>query len=824
MKQKADAACVSASSGSAVHFPSSGPDAESLGSEAARELRRLWCHGQRSPAEWILNQYASQCDSPEAAIDVVYEEYCFRTAEGAADIEQEFLDRFPQWGRQLRILFACHRVLQPDGMPPDFPAAGDTINGFRLIEPLGQGARGRVYLATETNLSGRRVVLKLTPLDGAEHLLLAGLQHTHIVPVYSVDDDPARNVRSLCMPYFGRATLASVLAVLARIPLAERTGRHVVMAIDDLNAATGNPASESAARQMLMQVSWVQAAAWMVACLADALQYAHEHSLVHLDVKPSNVLITADGQPMLLDFHLACEPLLRGGEPPARLGGTPGYMPPEQIAAMRSLSSGKLVEQDVDPRADLFALGAVLHDMLVGWTPAAPPGGRESASSREDPGASRNAGFPPSLRSPESSIAPAARVESPLPQKHTTVRHRGSVLRLNPQVTVWLADIVDRCLAPGAGDRYPCAAALADDLRRHLADQPLSGVRNRSLIERWQKWRRRRPGALLRLGMSGTAMAGLLLVYGLANREWQHKMHYATQTLNDGRRQLQAQRPDEALRTFQQGLLLLQSVPSGHDLRMQLETQRQAALCQRLIAELSLIARQLRVLSGQDLPASVNLASLAESCGRVWDQRWAVLLRLKPQDDKAVTRDLLDLAIFRARLQRHLAADPASGQDESLRTLDQAAELLGNCLVLDVERRLCRGEPLPSISTLRAAIGNSGPLDAAWEHYVLGRALLSLSRLEEAETELDMARGLSPEGLWPNFCYGVCTHRLGRHAEAIAAFSVCIGADPALAAPYYNRAACHLALGHRQLADRDFLHAHRLDRTLAPPIPGTDIQ
>ncbi len=822
MREDADVIHGSVSAGVQVPLPSAGGVAEALGLEAARELRRLWRQGRRSPAEWILNRYPTLCDSPAAGIDVVYEEYCFRTAEGAVDIEQEFFDRFPQWGSQLRILFACHHVLQPDGTPPDFPAAGDTINGFRLIEPLGQGARGHVYLATETKLSGRRVVLKLTPLDGAEHLLLAGLQHTHIVPVYSVDDDPARNVRSLCMPYFGRATLASVLADLARIPLAERTGRHVVMAIDELNAATGNPAAVSAARQMLEQVSWVQAAAWMIACLADALQYAHERSLLHLDVKPSNVLLTADGQPMLLDFHLAREPILSDGEPPDRLGGTPGYMPPEQVAAMRSLSCGQRVEQDVDTRADIFALGAVLHDLLVGTTPAGARTGRESAWNREDMRTSRNAGFLPSRGSPESSLTLAGRADAPLTQMHTAERHRGSGLRLNPQVTVGLADIVDKCLAPAVGDRYPSAAALADDLRRHLADQPLRGVRNRSLTEQWRKWRRRRPGDLLKLGTSAAAMAGLLLVYGLANREWQHRMHHATQALIDGRRQLNAEQPDEAVRTFQRGLLLLRSVPAGHELRMQLETQQQAALCQRLVAELNQIAGQLRVLTGPDLPSGVNLETLAESCKRIWDQRRAVLLRLKPQDERAVTRDLLDLAIFLARLQRHLAADAAAGREESLRTLDQAAELPGNRLVLDVERRLCRGEPIPSIATLRAALGNAGPQDATWEHYVLGRALLSLNRLEEAERELDSARGLSPEGLWPNFCYGVCTHRLGRYSEAIAAFSVCIGADPALAAPYYNRGVCYQALGHRQLADRDFLHARRLDRTLAARIPGTE--
>ena len=119
-------------------------------------------------------------------------------------------------------------------------------------------------------------------------------------------------------------------------------------------------------RKYLAQASFVQAVCWVAACLADALQYAHDRGLVHLDVKPSNVLIAGDGQPMLLDFHLAQGPVLPGLSGPERLGGTPRYLSPEQEAAMESVRSGGEVCVTVDGRSDIYSLGLLLSEALAG--------------------------------------------------------------------------------------------------------------------------------------------------------------------------------------------------------------------------------------------------------------------------------------------------------------------------------------------------------------------------------------------------------------------------------------------------------------------------
>src|SRR5439155_1223349 len=162
-----------------------------------------------------------------------------------------------------------------------------------------------------------------------------------------------------------------------------------------------------------------------------------QRGLVHLDLKPSNVLLAADGQPMLLDFHLAQQPLLPDGPSPTWLGGTPAYMSPEQIAAVAAMRDRRSVATPVDGRSDIYSLGVLLNEALGG-------------------------------RNPDSSSSPR-QAEKPI-----------SPITGNSQITPSLADLIGKCLQPRPQDRYPRAAALGADLRRYLGDLPLVGVRNRS--------------------------------------------------------------------------------------------------------------------------------------------------------------------------------------------------------------------------------------------------------------------------------------------------------------------------------------------------------
>lgn len=744
----------------------SGSSTEEPASDAARELRRRWCGGERTPVEEFLATRPELHERPEAAVELIYEEYCLRHAAGEEGVEQDLLRRFPQWEGPLRVMLDCHRrLLRAEPDEPRYPAAGDRVGDFLLETELGHGARGRVFLATQTALADRPVVLKITPLDGREHLSLARLQHTHIVPLYAVSDDTDRGIRILCMPYFGRATLASLLELLKDTPPHDRTGRHVVEAIDRLSRTdekdmeTGNAPAEAAARQMLEHVSFVQAMCWIAACLADALQFAHERGVVHLDLKPSNVLLGSDGQPMLLDFHLAREPLQPGGEPPDNFGGTPHYMPPEQLDALQALREGAPITQPVDGRADVFALGVMLYEALAGRLPT--------------------------------------EAESP------------ALASINPQVSLGLSDIVAKCIAPRAEDRYADAASLADDLRRHLTDQPLADVPNRSIGERWRKWRRRRPGTFraARMGALVAAMVAILAAAGwslIRDRRAQAEL-----ALRDGRQLQQAKQYAQATQTLERGLALLDHIPFQSGLRTELAADLLTARRLHLAHDLHQLADAVRVLYLPDGIPPHRLAAVASECRAVWSRRAGLLDSLGPAREAQVTDDLRDIAIFAAKF-----STPTGGANQAPGALlDEAEALFGASPVLEVERhrRASRSSGTPP------SIAWSGPRNeqSAWEHYALGRALLESGDTDGASAALSAALRLDPAGRWPNFYWGLCAARMGRHGEAVAAFSVCIGADPKIAGYFHNRGNAQSGLGRADLALDDYTHALALDPTHA---------
>jgi serine/threonine protein kinase/lipoprotein NlpI len=754
---------VAASSPAAAHLA----DALALVEQLAEEMSRRWQDGDRPLAEEYLNSHPELWDVPEAALELISEEIALHQEVGQEQTEAELVRRFPQWSRQVRTLLGCHQVMGGILTPPIFPGVGESLGEFDLLAELGRGSHARVFLARQPALAARLVVLKLGPRTGQEHLSLARLQHTCIVPLHSVHDFPEQNLRGLCQPYFGGATLAQLLDALRGLPPAQRTGRDLLDALRRIQSAApeGVPVDSTICR-FLARATYVQAVCWLGASLAEALQYAQERGLLHLDLKPSNVLLAADAQPMLLDFHLARSPLEAGATAPAWLGGTLAYMAPEHHAALKAVAENRSLPQAVDGRADVYSLGLLLCELLAGELPAG----------EEDPGKATR--------------------------------------RLNPQVTRGLQDLLSCCLAADPARRYQSAASLAVDLRRHLADLPLRGVPNRSLAERWRKWRRRRPYALLLLA----ALVSLVGAGGLFLTHINRQIHQVQAALDEGQSLLDQHRYSKALDQFRHGVALTEGLPFTVDLRRQLDDRLHLAERARTAVELHRYCERIRPLYAVDvLPAEQGQAVLGQ-CRQFWTERESIVHRLDQQPDAGlqtqVRADLLDLAILWAHLHVRLAAEKeaAAARKQALAILAEAEKLFGPSCVLYQERRahaLALGLTEQAREAERQA--ESRTPTSAWEHYALGRVYFLAGETPRALEAMDRALDMQPQFLWPQFYRGCCAYRLGQHDDAVVAFSICVVLAPDSAWCFHNRALAFVESAQFDRALKDYDRALFLD-------------
>jgi serine/threonine-protein kinase len=280
---------------------------------------------------------------------------------------------------------------------------GRTVSHYRILEKLGGGGMGLVYRAQDTRLD-RTVALKFLPMEWSQEPVLrerfsrearaaSALDHPHICTVFDIDETPEGQL-FIAMAYCPGETLR------------QRIFR--------------GPLSVDAAVDLAIQIG-------------EALEAAHEQGIVHRDVKPGNILMTGHDQVKVVDFGLA---KLAGEVAVTREGavvGTPAYMSPEQA-----------VGDNVDGRADLWALGAVLYEMLSGRRPFAADNER----------------------------AMLMAIQSLDPTPVTTLR---------PEVPEELHRIVRRCLTREPGDRYQNAGELLADLHRFRGDETPSEILTQSL-------------------------------------------------------------------------------------------------------------------------------------------------------------------------------------------------------------------------------------------------------------------------------------------------------------------------------------------------------
>jgi tetratricopeptide (TPR) repeat protein len=371
--------------------------------------------------------------------------------------------------------------------------------------------------------------------------------------------------------------------------------------------------------------------------------------------------------------------------------------------------------------------------------------------------------------------------------------------------------------------RYASAGEVAADLRRHLADRPLAGVRNRSLAERWGKWRRRRPAALP-LALAGAAL--LATAGGLAVH-FEHVADRAGAALRDGEGHLAQGHYAEASESLRGGEALAASLPLHGRLAGRLQELRRLAERGRAAVELHQLAERVRPIYAAEAATPGQVRAARAGCRDLWDRREEIARQLDgqptPELEQRWRADLLDLGILTAHLAVREVPDDrkADARREALAVLRQAGDLLGPSAVLFREQaahaRALGLADLADESDRRAA---AAPPRTAWEHLAAGRALFGAGDLDRAAAALDRCLELDPRSVWAHYYLGAIHLRRGEPARAVGAFSAAVALVPDSAWCRYNRGLAFAALGLTGPARADLERALALDPGLTAARAG----
>ena len=250
-------------------------------------------------------------------------------------------------------------------LPADFAAIpvlveGDRVDDFRVSAPLGVGGLATVYLAVDERL-GRRVALKVSRSTGIEPQLLAKLAHPGIVQAYRAFRDSTRGVDVLVLQYVEGLTLEEALA--EKCFCGGDAGYCLNARLENrLGSRASDGLDRDEATRKLRGLDTTTLALRIATEIAEALSFAHGRGVLHLDLKPSNIFIDRGGHAILGDFNVSMEEG-RGRS----LGGTPGYMSPEQLGT-----------KPVDARSDVFSLGRLVARIFTQVPASCLPSGLES--------------------------------------------------------------------------------------------------------------------------------------------------------------------------------------------------------------------------------------------------------------------------------------------------------------------------------------------------------------------------------------------------------------------------------------------------------------
>jgi eukaryotic-like serine/threonine-protein kinase len=640
-----------------------------------------------------------------------------------------------------RWLQICRVRAELDAMLPIWPHEGPPttlpeepplpqVPGYQVEAVLGHGGMGVVFRARHLRL-GRLVALKMT-LAGSyagpherewfrrEAEAIAALQHPNVVQIYDVGDWAGR-------PYF-------TMELIDGGSLAQRL------------AGAPQPARQAAA---------------LLATLAEAMDAAHQGGIVHRDLKPANILFTPDGTPKVTDFGLARR--LEGGEGLTLSGatlGTPSYMSPEQARGQT---------RAVGPAADVYALGAILYELLTGRPPFRAETAAETVLQVID----------------QEPVQPA---------------------RLNAKVPRDLEVICLKCLTKEPSRRYPSAAALGADLRRFVNGEAI-GARPEGRLEWLARRIRRRPALSASVAIAMLLAAVLLSLAiervradrlreadrvaterGVADDlrdmvNWQEKKSWtqasaALERANNRMGKAESVAPS-----------LLQSLEQG---------RRDLEIVARFDAIQAELASRDSIINPEAPADPYANPFVSYGIGRTTEAPEVVASRIRASNVRGAFVDALDVWMASAidpnrkawllRVARLAdrdqsdwvvrARDPQARRDrKSLQRLSETApvddEIVPLVVSLAADLAHLGGDPIPLLNRVLAAHP-----DDFWANHRLAHDLLGANRSEEALRFAQAAVAIRPRFILGYDQLGQALLNCGRPADAVRAFRTALRLDP----------------------------------------------
>lgn len=532
------------------------------------------------------------------------------------------------------------------------------VGQYDVVKELGHGGMGVVLRAMQQTPK-REVAIKLIKPEFFGHAaaarleqeaeLLGRLRHPGIAQIFEA----------------GRARVV------------DDTGEHMERPFIAMELVEGVPLNTFAQHNQLTNRERVR----LLVKLCDAMQHAHQRGVVHLDLKPANILVDENGSPRVLDFGVA-RAIEHGVE--ARLAeggsvvGTLVYMPPEQL-------TGHM--HDLDTRADIFALGAVGFELLTGNAP------RRISQSR--------IAKPVECIDAHQAVRDAmlSALVAPTPKAH----------EINPDVDGELSAVLDKAMAPDREGRYASIGQFGADLKRWLDSTPVE-ARSGGVIRRARLYaRRHRPVVIAgsAAGLAAAAAVGLLVfgiinAHALAEREREATRAAERATIEA---EAEAQRAGRMSAFLQNAIFGVDPEEVGPDASFFDALEYASQRIHRDLADAPLVEAEVRYSLGFVYrrhsmfgPARRNI----QAALRIWREQ------LGPSHPKSVA----------------------------------AAEEIAYLMLLVDGQAQAAADAFVEILAIQESAGRSASAEAGWQNLKLGRALFALDRLPQAEAALERSGDL----------------------------------------------------------------------------------